>query len=92
MPANQAKVAISETPRTVLLKAQARKTYKGVLAPPRLIPPVGDGDGNELNQDEEIYSEGEGEIEKNARTSVPAKRPAEQEEGAGSAKRQKKQS
>jgi len=39
MQANQAKVAVAETPRKVLLKAQARKHYKGVTSAPRLIMP-----------------------------------------------------
>ncbi|KAI5452304.1 RNA-binding RNA processing protein rpp1 [Naganishia albida] len=38
MPSNQAKDAIAYTPRAVILKAQARRTHKGVTAVPRMVP------------------------------------------------------
>ncbi|ORY33779.1 RNase P subunit p30-domain-containing protein [Naematelia encephala] len=41
MPANLAKDAVSQNPKMVLLKAQARRTYKAVLSMPKLVPAPG---------------------------------------------------
>lgn len=37
MPANQAKEAVLDTPKTVILRAQARRAHKGVLSVPRYV-------------------------------------------------------
>ncbi|BEJ06865.1 hypothetical protein CcaverHIS641_0401340 [Cutaneotrichosporon cavernicola] len=41
VPANLAKDALSHTAKSVLLRAQARKTYKAVLGQPHIVPPPG---------------------------------------------------
>ncbi|EJT52752.1 Ribonuclease P protein subunit p30 [Trichosporon asahii var. asahii CBS 2479] len=42
VPANLAKDAVSRTPKAVLLRAQARRTYKAVVSAPRLVPGPGE--------------------------------------------------
>ncbi|KAH8079729.1 RNase P subunit p30-domain-containing protein [Filobasidium floriforme] len=39
MPANQAKEAVMDTPLKVILRAQARRAYKGVMSVPRMVMP-----------------------------------------------------
>ncbi|CAD6585044.1 MAG: hypothetical protein TREMPRED_004018, partial [Tremellales sp. Tagirdzhanova-0007] len=38
MPANLAKDAVSLSPKRVLLKAQARRTFKAILSMPKMVP------------------------------------------------------
>ncbi|WVF72248.1 hypothetical protein IAT40_007060 [Kwoniella sp. CBS 6097] len=39
MPSNLAKEAVSDAPRAVLLRAQARRTFKAVMSTPKILPP-----------------------------------------------------
>ncbi|WVQ70140.1 uncharacterized protein L199_008365 [Kwoniella botswanensis] len=48
MPSNLAKESISNTTKNVLLRAQARKTFKAVMSIPKLIPPVDDSDNSDM--------------------------------------------
>ncbi|WVW83170.1 hypothetical protein I302_105188 [Kwoniella bestiolae CBS 10118] len=41
MPSNLAKESISNTAKNVLLRAQARKTFKAVMSMPKIVPPLG---------------------------------------------------
>ncbi|WVO12971.1 hypothetical protein L204_100580 [Cryptococcus depauperatus] len=43
MPANLAKEAVEKTPKMVLLRAQARKTFKAIMTLPRYAPPPDEG-------------------------------------------------
>ncbi|AFR93950.1 hypothetical protein CNAG_02740 [Cryptococcus neoformans var. grubii H99] len=44
MPANLAREAVDKTPKMVLLRAQARKTFKAIMTMPVLAPPLADAD------------------------------------------------
>ncbi|CAK9786931.1 unnamed protein product [Cutaneotrichosporon oleaginosum] len=58
VPANFAKAAVSDTAKSVLLRAQARKTYKAVLGQPRIVPPPGIPTESEEEEDGDIVMSG----------------------------------
>ncbi|RXK36698.1 hypothetical protein M231_06005 [Tremella mesenterica] len=70
MPLNLAREMVGENARKVLLRAQARKTYKAVLSVPRLILPITDEPASQPDQLPDI---------ENNNTSV--KRPSNTESG-----------
>ncbi|WWC61170.1 uncharacterized protein I303_103750 [Kwoniella dejecticola CBS 10117] len=52
MPSNLAKESISTTSKNVLLRAQARKTFKAVMSMPKLVPANADAEAeDDLNDD-----------------------------------------
>ncbi|KAK8869861.1 hypothetical protein IAR55_000429 [Kwoniella newhampshirensis] len=77
MPANLAKEAVEKAPRLLLLRAQARRTFKAVMSMPRIVPVPGmvDDEGKE----DPIVS------------SSPAKRAAESIEQKPDVKKTKKE-
>ncbi|WVR05131.1 hypothetical protein IAU60_002143 [Kwoniella sp. DSM 27419] len=59
MPANLAREAVSAAPRAVLLRAQARKTFKAVMTTPRIVPPPGASAGALAADESESMSTGD---------------------------------
>ncbi|WWC69507.1 uncharacterized protein I206_103449 [Kwoniella pini CBS 10737] len=49
MPSNLAKESISTTTKNVLLRAQARKTFKAIMSMPKLVPAEADNDGESID-------------------------------------------
>ncbi|WWD15862.1 hypothetical protein CI109_100286 [Kwoniella shandongensis] len=69
MPANLAKEAVEKAPRLVLLRAQARRTFKAVMSMPRIVPAPGgavanaeDSNGVVASSPAKRAAEGDGQI------------------------------
>ncbi|KAK4688664.1 ribonuclease P/MRP protein subunit RPP1, partial [Tremellales sp. Uapishka_1] len=64
MPANLAKDSVSLNPKLVLLRAQARRTYKAILSMPKIVP------ARPVETSKRAIDEEEGEAAKRARLSA----------------------